>query len=99
MNQGDWATLADKIAGTGLLGNSSTIAIPPTSHSALAVRASTGTEPLFQLSDDVPGQQRPGVDVALKNAGRADFLGFVSTHGRLPSAATLPKRLRTVLAA
>lgn len=62
------------------------------------MRASTGIEPLFRLSDDLPGQQRAGVVAALKAAGRADVLGFVSTHGRLPADPTLPARLRAVLA-
>jgi ribonucleoside-diphosphate reductase alpha chain len=94
----DWAALADKIAITGLLRNSSTIAIPPTGRSAPVVRASTGIEPLFRLSDDLPGHQRADVVAALTSAGRTDVLGFVSTHGRLPADPTLPKPLRAMLA-
>jgi len=98
VTRGDWAALADEIATTGLLRNSSTIAVPPTGRSAPVVRASTGIEPLFRLSDDLPGQQRAGVVAALKRAGRTDVLGFVSTHGRLPADPALPARLRAVLA-
>ncbi|MFI7120232.1 hypothetical protein ACIBTM_27050, partial [Amycolatopsis sp. NPDC049868] len=98
VTRGDWAALADQIATTGLLRNSSTIAVPPTGRSAPVVRASTGIEPLFRLSDDLPSQQRAGVVAALKTAGRTDVLGFVDTHGRLPADPTLPQRLRAVLA-
>lgn len=98
VTRGDWAALADEIATTGLLRNSSTIAVPPTGRSAPVVRASTGIEPLFRLSDDLPGHQRAGVVAALKAVGRTDVLGFVSTHGRLPADPTLPERLRAVLA-
>jgi hypothetical protein len=62
------------------------------------VRASTGIEPLFRLSDNAPGHQRAGVVAALKAAGRTDVLGFVDTHGRLPADPTLPQRLVAVLA-
>ncbi|SEP53584.1 hypothetical protein [Amycolatopsis saalfeldensis] len=98
VTRGDWAALADEIATTGHLRNSSTIAVPPTGRSAPVVRASTGIEPLFRLSDDLPGHQRAGVVAALKAAGRTDVLSFASTHGRLPADPTLPERLRAVLA-
>ncbi|WP_410646539.1 hypothetical protein [Amycolatopsis sp. cmx-4-54] len=98
VTRGDWAALADEIAATGLLRNSSTIAVPPTGRSAPVVRASTGIEPLFRLSDDLPGQQRAGVAAALTAAGRTDVLGFVAEHGRLPGDPALPPRLRAVLA-
>lgn len=98
MTRGDWAALADDIATTGLLRNSSTIAVPPTGRSAPVVHASTGIEPLFRLSDDLPGHQRADVVAALTAAGRTDVLGFVATHGRLPADPTLPERLRGVLA-
>ncbi|WP_284741705.1 hypothetical protein [Amycolatopsis sp. RTGN1] len=98
VTRGDWAALANEIAATGLLRNSSTIAVPPTGRSAPVVRASTGIEPLFRLSDDLPGHQRAGVVAALKAAGRTDVLSFASTHGRLPADPTLPERLRAVLA-
>lgn len=96
--RGDWAALADQIASTGLLRNSSTIAVPPTGRSAPVVRASTGIEPLFRLSGDEPERPRADVLAALKAAGRTDVLGFVAGHGRLPADATLPERLRAVLA-
>ncbi|OQO93232.1 hypothetical protein B1813_12005 [Saccharomonospora piscinae] len=97
VNRSDWAVLADKIAATGQLRNSSTIAVPPTGRSAPVVDASTGIEPLFRLSEQ-PGHQHPGVFAALKDAGRTDVLEFVRTHGRLPADPTLPERLRGVLA-
>ncbi|MFI5614955.1 hypothetical protein [Amycolatopsis sp. NPDC051903] len=98
VTRGDWAALADEIATTGLLRNSSTIAVPPTGRSAPVVRASTGIEPLFRLSDDVVGRRRADVVAVLKAAGRTDVLGFVAVHGRLPVDSTLPERLRAVLA-
>jgi ribonucleoside-diphosphate reductase alpha chain len=81
VTRGDWAVLTDEIATTGLLRNSSTIAVPPTGRSAPVVRASTGIEPLFRLSDDLPGHQRAGAVAALKAAGRTDVLG-VCVHAR-----------------
>ncbi len=58
VSRGDWAALADEIAATGQLWNSSTIAVPPTGPSAPVVCASTGIEPLFRLADALPDQQR-----------------------------------------
>lgn len=98
VTRGDWNALAAEIAQTGMLRNSSTIAVPPTGRSAPVVGASTGIEPLFRLSHDQPGQHRPAVLAALQRAGRTDVLGFVTTHGRLPADPTLPERLRAVLA-
>lgn len=98
VTRGDWAALAEEIATTGLLRNSSTIAVPPTGRSAPVVRASAGIEPLFRLSDDLPGHHRRGVVAALEAAGRSDVLGFVSAHGRLPDDPTLSADLRGVLA-
>ncbi|MDT8916023.1 hypothetical protein [Amycolatopsis sp. PS_44_ISF1] len=98
VTRGDWNALADEIATTELLRNSSTIAVPPTGRSAPVVHASTGIEPLFRLSDDLPGHQRAEVAAALASADRTDVLGFVSTHGRLPDDPTLPGQLRALLA-
>ncbi|MGQ0775572.1 MAG: hypothetical protein ACT4NY_14325 [Pseudonocardiales bacterium] len=98
VTRGDWNALAAEIAQTGLLRNSSTIAVPPTGRSAPVVGASTGIEPLFRLSGDQPGHRRAGVVAELQQAGRTDVLGFVDTHGRLPADPTLPAYLRAVLA-
>lgn len=98
VTRGDWAALAGEIASTGLLRNSSTIAVPPTGRSAPVVGASTGIEPLFRLSHDQIGHQRADVVAALKRADRTAVLGFVSAHGRLPADPTLPDDLRAVLA-
>jgi ribonucleoside-diphosphate reductase alpha chain len=98
VTRGDWAALAGRIAETGMLRNSSTIAVPPTGRSAPVIGASTGIEPLFRLSDDLPGHSRAGVEAALRAAGRADVLGYVSSYGRLPADPTLPEGLRAVLA-
>lgn len=94
----DWAHLADAIATTGVLRNSSTIAIPPTGRSAPVAEASTGIEPLFQLTGGLHHRIHPAAEAALKAAGRADALGFVRTHGRLPADASLPAQLRDTLA-
>ncbi|SHF17560.1 ribonucleotide reductase N-terminal alpha domain-containing protein [Streptoalloteichus hindustanus] len=95
----DWAGLADEIAETGMLRNSSTIAVPPTGRSALVVGASTGIEPLFQLIDPcLPGYVHAGVRAVLAKAGRNDVLGRVAEHGRLPEDVDLPEWLRAVLA-
>ncbi|MFD9961929.1 hypothetical protein [Amycolatopsis sp. NPDC058986] len=98
VTRGDWAALADRIAATGQLRNSSTSAIPPTGRSAPVVHASTGIEPLFRLSDDQLGHQRAGVVATLTQVGRTDVLGFVDTNGCLPADPSLPERLRAVLA-
>lgn len=98
VTRGDWAVLAKEIARSGMLRNSSTIAVPPTGRCAPVVGASTGIEPLFRLSHDRTGHHRSGVVAALHQAERLDVLGFVATHGRLPDDPTLPRRLRAVLA-
>lgn len=98
VTRGDWNALAAEIAQTGMLRNSSTIAMPPTVRSAPVVGASAGIEPLFRLSHEQAGQHRPAVVAALQQAGRTDVLGFVTTHGRLPADPTVPVHLRAVLA-
>jgi ribonucleoside-diphosphate reductase alpha chain len=96
---GDWAALAEKIAQTGLLRNSSTIAVPPTGRSAPVIGASTGIEPLFRLTDPhLPGHIHPAARSILEQGGRTDLLGHVMTHGRLPDGTDLPVQLRAVLA-
>ncbi|MGH3516101.1 MAG: hypothetical protein ACRDQ7_01505 [Haloechinothrix sp.] len=95
---GDWALLAEEIARTGVLRNSSTIALPPTGRSAPVVGASTGIEPLFRLADDLTGQVRPGVAAALRLAERPDLLDFIAAQGHLPMDGAVPTWLRTTLA-
>ena len=96
---GDWAELADQIARTGALRNSSTVAVPPTGRSSPVIGASTGIEPLFQLTDPhLPGQVHPAAAALLHEHGRASLLGQVMTCGRLPDDDTIPASLRGVLA-
>ncbi|MGH3823459.1 MAG: hypothetical protein ACRDRA_11620 [Pseudonocardiaceae bacterium] len=95
----DWAALAEEIAETGLLRNSSTIAVPPTGRSAPVVGASTGIESLFRLTDPhLPSHVHPAARAVLAQAGRTDLLGRVMTHGRLPADADLPAQLVALLA-
>ena len=93
-----WAALADEIATTGQLRNSSTVALPPTGRSAFVVGASTGVEPLFRLSGDSPGDVHPGVMTVLRTVGRSELLDYVGKHGRLPTDASLPEPVRATLA-
>ena len=96
---GNWEALAEQIAQTGLLRDSSTIAIPPTGRSAPVVGASTGIEPLFRLTDPrLSAHIHPVARSVLEQAGRSDLLGHVTTHGRLPDDAGLPAPLAAVLA-
>ncbi len=96
---GQWDVLAHELAGSGMLRNSSTVAVPPTGRSAPVVGASTGIEPLFRLTDPhLPGRLHPAVRATLEAAGRTDLLGHVSTHGRLPDDADVPPYLAAVLA-
>ncbi|MGH3867028.1 MAG: hypothetical protein ACRDQ4_12975 [Pseudonocardiaceae bacterium] len=99
VNAGNWEVLAAEIAQTGLLRNSSTIAIPPTGRSAPVIGASTGIEPLFRLTDPHQlGHLHPAAHAVLEQAGRSDLLGHVMTHGRLPEDASLPAPIASVLA-
>ncbi|MEO7196657.1 MAG: hypothetical protein ABIZ05_17865 [Pseudonocardiaceae bacterium] len=94
-----WEALAAKIAQTGLLRNSSTIAIPPTGRSAPVIGASTGIEPLFRLTDPHQlGHLHPAARSVLEHAGRSDLLGHAMTHGRLPEDAGLSPQIAAVLA-
>ncbi len=95
----NWEALAEQIAQTALLRNSSTIAIPPTGRSAPVVGASTGIEPLFRLTDPhQPGHVHPAARLILEQARRSDLLEHVMTHGRLPDDSGLPAPLAAVLA-
>jgi ribonucleoside-diphosphate reductase alpha chain len=96
---GEWATLAEEIATTGLLRHSSTIAVAPTGRSAPVVGASTGIEPLFRLTDPhLPDQVHPAARATLEAVGRADLLDYVTEHGRLPDQAEVSPYLAAVLA-
>lgn len=96
---GEWGALAHEIATTGMLRNSSTIAVPPTGRSAPVVGASTGIEPLFRLTDPhLPGHLHPAARATLEAANRTDLLGHVMTHGRLPDDADVSPYLAAVLA-
>ncbi|HZD13852.1 MAG TPA: hypothetical protein VE196_01685 [Pseudonocardiaceae bacterium] len=95
----DWETLATKIADTGMLRNSSTIAIPPTGRSAPVIGASTGIEPLFRLNDPhLPGHIHRGARATLATARRSDLIDHVARHGRLPDDADVSAHLAAVLA-
>jgi ribonucleoside-diphosphate reductase alpha chain len=94
----DWARLARRIAETGQLRNSSTIAIPPTGRSAAVVGASTGIEPLFQLTVGEPRQLHPAATAALRSADRIDLLSHVVAAGRLPRDSALSVHLSALLA-
>ncbi|MGH3765380.1 MAG: hypothetical protein ACRDTX_09555 [Pseudonocardiaceae bacterium] len=95
----DWAALAEKIAQTGQLRNSSTIAIPPTGRSAPVIGASTGIEPLFRLTDPhLSGNLHPAARSVLQRAARTDLLGYVMNHGRLPDNVDVGAQLASVLA-
>ncbi|WP_018685399.1 hypothetical protein [Actinokineospora enzanensis] len=96
---GDWTALAEEIAATGLLRNSSTVAIPPTGRSAPVVGASTGIEPLFKLTDPhLPEHLHPAAAATLRAAGHAELLEHVAAHGRLPDGAGVSPYLQAVLA-
>ncbi|ASR35438.1 hypothetical protein BAY61_10995 [Prauserella marina] len=95
----EWDMLAQEIASTGMLRNSSTIAVPPTGRSAPVVGASTGIEPLFRLTDPhLAGQLHPAVLATLEAANCNDLLDYVMTHGRLPDDAGVTPYLAAVLA-
>ncbi|MGH3620614.1 MAG: hypothetical protein ACRDQ5_02335, partial [Sciscionella sp.] len=96
---GDWGALAHEIAATGMLRNSSTIAVPPTGRSAPVIGASTGIEPLFRLTDPhLPDHLHPAARTTLQAAGRTDLLAHVTEHGRLPDQADVSPYLAAVLA-
>lgn len=95
----EWETLAREVAATGMLRNSSTIAVPPTGRSAPVVGASTGIEPLFRLADPrLPGHLHPGARLHLEAYDGTDLLEYVMSHGRLPARPDVPPDLREVLA-
>lgn len=94
-----WAALASRVAETGMLRNSSTIALPPTGRSAPVIGASTGIEPLFRLTDPhQPGFLHPAARAVLARAGHEDMIGEVASNGRLPDSAPVSGDIRDLLA-
>jgi ribonucleoside-diphosphate reductase alpha chain len=95
----DWTALANLIAKTGTLRNSSTIAVPPTGRSSPVIGASTGIEPLFRLTDPhLPGRVHPAAKSLLHELGRDELMEQAMTSGRLPDDATIPASRQAVLA-
>jgi ribonucleoside-diphosphate reductase alpha chain len=95
----EWATLATQIAATGMLRNSSTIALPPTGRSAPVIAASTGIEPLFRLTD--PCHDRllhPAARAILTETGHAPLIEGVIHCGRVEEGTAVPVPIRKVLA-
>lgn len=94
-----WADLATRIAGTSMLRNSSTIALPPTGRSAPVIGASTGIEPLFRLTDPHHlGYLHPAARVVLTRAGHDALADDVTRTGRLPDGAPVGGEIRDLLA-
>jgi ribonucleoside-diphosphate reductase alpha chain len=94
-----WTALAETIAATGALRNSSTIALPPTGRSAPVIGASTGIEPLFRLTDPHrPGFLHPAARAAIRAAGHECLAEEVTRHGRLPDDAPVGDDVRALLA-
>jgi ribonucleoside-diphosphate reductase alpha chain len=94
-----WSALARRIAATGMLRNSSTVALPPTGRSAPVIGASTGIEPLFRLTDPHhPGFLHPAARVILAGHGDSALAGEVTRSGRLPAGAPVGDDVRDLLA-
>lgn len=91
-----WGGLAERIATSGALRNSSTIALPPTGRSAPVIEASTGIEPLFQLTHQTG--VHPDVAATLVDYGRVDLIDHVLSVGRVPTRDDVPAELAAVLA-
>ena len=95
----EWAALAARIAATGMLRNSSTIALPPTGRSAPVIAASTGIEPLFRLTDPHhPAFLHPEARAILTSTGQQHLIDAVTSHGRLPGDAPVADSVRDLLA-
>jgi ribonucleoside-diphosphate reductase alpha chain len=90
-----WKRLARSVADTGLLRNTSTVALPPTGRSSPVIEASTGIEPLFRLTTPL-GRPHPAVLAALSNY--PDVQDHVARTGHLSEGHPLPGDLRTLLA-
>jgi ribonucleoside-diphosphate reductase alpha chain len=95
----EWTALSGRIATTGMLRNSSTIALPPTGRSAPVIGASTGIEPLFRLTDPHhPAFLHPAARAILAATGRDGLTSEVTRHGRLPANAPVDDGVRDLLA-
>lgn len=99
VTDGEWAGLAARIAVTGMLRNSSTIALPPTGRSAPVIAASAGIEPLFRLTDSChPGLLHPAARAIIAGAGQDGLIPLVTRHGRLPDDSPVAPGVRDLLA-
>lgn len=95
----EWAALARRIAQSGMLRNSSTIALPPTGRSAPVIGASTGIEPLFRLTDPHhPGILHPAARTLLAGYGDSHLTDEATKAGRLPVGAPVNDNVRSLLA-
>jgi ribonucleoside-diphosphate reductase alpha chain len=94
-----WTALAQKIAVTGSLRNSSTVALPPTGRSAPVIGASTSIEPLFRLTDrHRPGLLHPAARAVISRTGHPGLAEEVTRRGRLPDDARVSDDVRALLA-
>ena len=99
VTDGQWFALARRVAHNGMLRNSSTIALPPTGRSAPVIRASTGIEPLFRLTDPHhPGYLHPAARAVLAQVGHNRLSDEVMRIGRLPGDAPVGDAVRDLLA-
>lgn len=99
VSEAEWTALAGRIAATGMLRNSSTIALPPTGRSAPVIGASTGIEPLFRLTDPHhPGFLHPAARAVLAGYGDDELTDEVTRSGRLPADAPVGDDVRDLLA-
>jgi ribonucleoside-diphosphate reductase alpha chain len=99
VSDAEWSVLAARIAATGMLRNSSTIALPPTGRSAPVIAASTGIEPLFRLTDPHhPAFLHPEATAILTSTGQQHLIDTVTSHGRLPGDAPVADTVRDLLA-
>lgn len=95
----EWSALAGRIAHSGMLRNSSTVALPPTGRSAPVVGASTGIEPLFRLTDPHhSGLLHPAVRTILAGYGDSALPDEVTKIGRLPAGTQVDDDVRDLLA-
>src|SRR4029077_1626845 len=95
----EWAALARRVSGSGMLRNSSTVALPPTGRSAPVIGASTGIEPLFRLTDPHhPGYLHPAARAVLAQAGHDSLVEEVTRTGRLPGGMPAGDNIRDLLA-
>jgi ribonucleoside-diphosphate reductase alpha chain len=94
-----WTALASRIAATGMLRNSSTVALPPTGRSAPVIGASTGIEPLFRLTDPHrPGLLHPAARAVIGGTGHEGLAEEVTRHGRVPDHSPVGDDTRALLA-